>query len=81
LYEQLLALQKQGSHPDLSCSHLTLDSVVLPNVLVIQTGSKHLLYIPEDPVTPFRLHLHMSDLESELAARLDKSLDYRKFFK
>lgn len=81
LYEQLLALQKQGSHPDLSCSHLTLDSVVLPNVLVIQTGSKHLLYIPEDPVTPFRLHLHMSDLESELAARLDQSPDYLRFFK
>ncbi|WDG43088.1 hypothetical protein PUP72_03570 [Pseudomonas synxantha] len=83
-YEQLLALVRTGSHPQVRCSHLTLDAVVLPNVLVFEWGSENpqqLLYVPEDPAAPLRLHTDAEDLNQQLADRLSNTPAYLAFFK
>lgn len=83
-YDQLLALVRDGSHPQLRCSHLTLDTVVLPNVLVFEWASdnpQQLLYVPEDPTAPLRLHSSEEDLNQQLADRLSNTPGYLAFFK
>ena len=83
-YGCLLVLAQDGKHPDLTCSHLTLDNVVLPDVLVIEFRSDitlQLLYTPDDPLAPIRLHPSLDDLESKLAERLDTNPEYLAFFK
>lgn len=83
-YEQLLVLARDGKHPSITCSHLTLDAVILPNVLAIQfpaNAKEYILYTPQDPVAPLRIHPSLVDLESKLAERLDTSPGYREFFK
>lgn len=83
LYEELVALAKHGHHSDLTCSHLTLGTVVLPSVLVIQdakAATQPLLYTPEDPVAALRRHTSMLELHLQLAERLMQP-DYLAFFK
>ncbi|BDB17345.1 hypothetical protein cym2001_07100 [Pseudomonas sp. CYM-20-01] len=73
LYSTLLALARNGGHPDLQCNHLTLGGVVLPSVLVIhdtQVDRQQLLYIPDDPVGSFGKHESMESLEHSLVQRL-----------
>lgn len=84
LYQPLLALAQDGRHEDITCSHLTIDGVVLPSVLVIQSkanDSELLLYTPEDPQAPVRRHACLEELESQLAERMNKSAEYTTFFK
>ncbi len=84
LYDKLLVLAQDGKHPDLTCNHLTINAVILPSVLVIQsrTNNKELiLYTPQDPLAPLRHHSSLDDLESKLAERLDTSPGYIEFFK
>ena len=53
LYALLLELSHAGSHKDLICSHLTLDGIALPGVLMFRDKwpqIKHVLYIPDDPM-------------------------------
>lgn len=84
LYQPLLTLAQDGRHADITCSHLTIDGVVLPSVLVIQckaNDSELLLYTPEDPQAPVRRHACLEELESQLVERLNKSAEYTTFFK
>lgn len=83
LYEKLVALARDGHHPDLTCSHLTLNAIVIPTVLVIQktnADARPLLYTPEDPIAAFRQHTSMQDLQTQMARRL-LSPAYQNFFK
>ena len=73
IYQSLLDLHREGRHSSLLCSHLTINGVALPSVLVI--NDRHvahhvLLYTPNDPFALFRQHASMAELESELAKRL-----------
>ncbi|MPR04639.1 hypothetical protein F0169_22740 [Pseudomonas sp. MAFF 212408] len=80
---QLHSLQRSGAHLEITCSHLTLNNVVLPNVLVINAASigiPLMLYTPEDPSSPFRQHASMDELQQKLAERL-LTADYQAFFK
>ena len=82
IYLQLRSLQREVSHPDLLCSHLTIKDVVIPTVLVIQqkqADKKIILYTPNDPVLPFRSHETMDDLHHSLAERLSTPA-YAEFF-
>lgn len=81
LYDTLLVLVRDGRHPDLRCSHLTLDGVALPNVLVIESGGQSILYVPEDPQMPFKVHPSLPELDTKLAERLEKDPTYVDFFK
>lgn len=79
---QLHSLQRSGNHGDIRYSHLTIDNVVLPNVLVIEASIISLpfiLYTPEDPLAAFRLHRSLEDLRHSLAERLEQP-DYLAFF-
>lgn len=81
-YLRLRSLQRDTTHPELSCSHLTIANVVIPSVLVIQL--KHgdrpiILYTPQDPISPFRSHWSMDDLNHSLAERLSTP-GYSVFF-
>ncbi len=82
LYAHLQSLQQTGNHVDLPCSHLTLGGVVLPNVLMIH-ASKHvneyLLYVPEDPITPFLAYRSLHEVEQTLVSRLSDP-EYLVFF-
>lgn len=83
-YTRLLVLAQDGQHPELTCSHLTLDGVVLPSVLVIKhsANDKELfLYTPDDPQATMRRHSSLQDLDSKLAERLNQSPQYTAFFK
>ena len=80
---QLHSLQRSGNNLGVTCSHLTLNNVILPNVLVIEAttiGIPLMLYTPEDPSTPLRHHTSLEDLKERLAERLLKP-DYQAFFK
>ena len=80
---QLHSLQRSGNHLAITYNHLTLNSVVLPNVLVIEASSigiPFMLYTPEDPSAPLRKHASMDDLKERLTERLLKP-DYQDFFK
>lgn len=82
LYKQLLTLAQRGAHTNLRCSHLSIGNVTLPGVLVIEplTGQPHkVLYIPEDPLAPLRLHTSMQALNEELAERLSNTPGYLGF--
>ncbi|SDV06290.1 dermonecrotic toxin domain-containing protein [Pseudomonas mucidolens] len=81
-YLLLQLLQRAGSHLHIKCSQLTINRVVLPNVLVIQAPTvdlPFLLYTPEDPTQSLRRHTSMDDLKQRLAERLLKA-DYQSFF-
>jgi hypothetical protein len=81
-YLQLHSLQSTGSHMDIACSHLTLNNLVLPNVLIIEASAINLpfiLYTPDDPEAVFRRHRSREDLQHSLAARLEDTT-YRAFF-
>ncbi len=80
---QLHSLQRSGAHLEITCSHLTLNNVVLPNVLVINAASigiPLMLYTPEDPSSAFRQHTSLQELQQNLAERL-LTADYLAFFK
>ena len=80
---QLHSLQRSGNHMAITYSHLTLNNVVLPNVLVIKASSigiPFMLYTPEDLSEPFRQHTSMDDLQQRLAERLLNPA-YQAFFK
>ncbi|MBA1377547.1 dermonecrotic toxin domain-containing protein [Pseudomonas brassicacearum] len=82
IYLQLRSLQRDSTHPELSCSHLTIKQVVLPNVLVIQqkrANKQIILYTPQDPILPFRSYWSMRDLHHSLAERLSTP-GYLAFF-
>jgi hypothetical protein len=84
VYTPLLALAEDGHHADLTCSHLTLDGVLLPSVLVIRHSANDkevLLYTPNDPQAPLRRHVSVQELDSKLAERLSQSPHYMTFFK
>lgn len=79
---QLHSLQRSGNHVDIRYSHLTIDNVVLPNVLVLEAaiiGLPFLLYTPEDSSAAFRPHRSLEDLHHSLAERLETP-DYLAFF-
>lgn len=81
-YLRLLGLQRDTIHPELACSHLTIGNVVIPNVLVSQLkhGDKPIiLYTPQDPISPFRSHGSLEDLNYSLAERLSTP-GYSAFF-
>lgn len=80
---QLHSLQRGGIQASTTCSHLALNAVVLPNVLVIQAlaiGIPFMLYTPEDPDTELRQHASMEELQQQLAQRLLEP-GYQRFFK
>lgn len=80
---QLHTLQRSGRHMHIRCSHLSIDNVILPNVLVIQAGAigiPFLLYTPEDPLLAFRRHTTLADLQHSLAERL-LGISYPAFFR
>lgn len=82
-YLQLSNLQGTGTHRQITFSHLTLDGVVLPSVLVIQAsriGIPFMLYTPEDPSTPLRQEKSLDELKKHLAERL-LTPAYQTFFK
>ncbi|MFP3515975.1 DUF6543 domain-containing protein [Pseudomonas sp. SIMBA_077] len=82
VYQQLLSLQEHGQHSDWESSHLTINGVALPNVLVFTHRSvahQILLYTPHDPLVLFRQHTSLDELKSELANRL-LTPDYMAFF-
>lgn len=82
VYQQLLSLQGHGRHSDWESSHLTINGVALPNVLVFTHRSvarQILLYTPHDPLALFRQHTSLDELKSELANRL-LIPDYMAFF-
>ncbi|MCF5653990.1 hypothetical protein GIV46_03050 [Pseudomonas poae] len=82
-YSQLKTLQETGHNLKITCNHLTLDEVVLPNVLVITTtgiNNPLLLYTPEDPSAVLRQYGSLDELKAQLAVRLLKA-DYLAFFK
>lgn len=82
LYQQLMTLQQDGLHPELLCSHLTIDGITLAGVLVIRDRrfeKKLLLYTPHDPLMTFRRHKSMENLKNELTLRL-LSPRYLDFF-
>ena len=73
LYQTLLDLHREGRHSSLLCSHLTINGVALPSVLVISdrhVAHQVLLYTPNDPFALFRQHASMEELAAELAKRL-----------
>ncbi|AZF51043.1 hypothetical protein C4J85_0530 [Pseudomonas sp. R4-34-07] len=79
---QLRSLQTTGNNIDIRCSLLTLQDVVLPNVMVIQAsaiGLPMVLYTPQDPSAAFRLHPTWEDLYHGLAERLEQP-QYLAFF-
>ncbi len=81
-YRDLLILRRDGEHPEMLCNHLTIGGVVLANVLVIRDrrfDRDQVLYTPNDPVSAFRRHPSMTELESHLATRLTLA-PYRAFF-
>ena len=83
LYENLASLTEHGHHIGLTCSHLTVDGVVLPSVVVFydtRATTQPILYTPEDPVAAIRLHTTMQELETQLATRLMQP-QYLAFFK
>lgn len=83
LYEDLSGLTEHGHHVALTCNHLTIGGVVLPSVLVIydlRAETQPILYTPEDPTAPIRLHQTMQELETQLTARLLQP-QYLAFFK
>lgn len=83
LYDKLVALARDGHHSDLTCSHLTINAVVIPTVLVIlnaNAATRPLLYTPEDPIAALRQHTSMQDLQNQLASRLLHPA-YQTFFK
>lgn len=83
LYEDLTSLAERGHHVALTSSHLTIDGVVLPSILVIydlRAETQPILYTPEDPTAPIRLHQTMQELETRLATRLMQP-QYLAFFK
>ena len=82
IYQQLLSLQGHGRHSDWQSSHLTINGVALPSVVVFTHRSvarQILLYTPHDPLALFRLHTSLDELKSELANRL-LTPDYMAFF-
>lgn len=81
-YLQLHSLQRTGNHMDITCGHLTLNGVVLPNVLIIEASAiclPFILYTPHDPLAIFRQHATQEDLQHSLAERLEDNT-YRVFF-
>ncbi|WP_129438958.1 dermonecrotic toxin domain-containing protein [Pseudomonas sp. ACM7] len=82
LYALLLELSHAGSHKDLICSHLTLDGIALPGIMVLQDKwpqIKHVLYIPDDPDDAIKRYDSYNALQTALAIKLDTP-SYRKFF-
>ncbi|MCF4976818.1 hypothetical protein GIW56_00285 [Pseudomonas gessardii] len=80
---QLHSLQRSANHLDIKYSHLTLDNVVLPSVLVIEASLidlPYILYVPDDPVAPLSPHRTWEDLQQHLAERLLNPA-YQAFFK